>query len=73
MKLSLRVTLVITLASFTHTVQVLGKHCDSYCAACWKDGSPGVDIKFSCMNGDCGTGCPSGYSGIHCAKGERCL
>ena len=54
-----------------------GLKCDTSCAACWLDNnSDGVDTKFLCT-GDhgvhCGDLCPTGYSGIHCAKIERCL
>ena len=54
---------------------VAGLHCDSRRAACWKDGSPGVDTKFNCnySTGDCGEKCPPGYSGIHCAEHVRCV
>jgi len=46
--------------------------CRSYCAACWKTGQPGVDIKIGCgFRGRC-HGCPPGYESIHCAKKERC-
>jgi len=52
-----------------------GISCGSGCAACWKDGdTTGVDIKFACY-GDkegCGSRCPGGYSGMHCAKTSRC-
>lgn len=73
MKLYLRVALVI-IASLTHMALVLGKKCDSRCAACWKDNNnDGVDIKFTCGSDyNCGDSCPSGYSRLHCAKWERC-
>ena len=51
---------------------VVGLECSSNCAACWKTGSPGVDIKFSCAVGNCNHKCPEGYEGLHCAKVERC-
>ena len=51
----------------------VGLNCDSGCVACWKDGASGVDAKFSCPDGyHCGDGCPSGYSGLHCARETRC-
>ena len=71
MKLFLQTSLIIT-ATLTHITTVLGLKCDSYCAACWKDGSPGVDTKFACNSGHCGDKCPTGYSGIHCATALRC-
>ena len=51
--------------------QVVGIACDSLCAACWKKGSPGVDVKISCKTyethyNDCGGNCPEGYENIHC-------
>ncbi len=50
-----------------------GIQCDSFCAACWKIGSPGVDIKMSCGTfGNCPYPCPSGYNNIHCANSDRC-
>ena len=65
--------LVIAATFFTHTAVVLGLYCSGHCAACWKDGSPGIDTKFSCDNyGHCGGSCPAGYSDMHCAKWERC-
>ena len=52
-----------------------GKHCHSNCAACWKNGSPGIDIKMSC-GGDggnpCDDICPDGYNDLHCADSKRC-
>jgi len=49
-----------------------GLSCRSHCAACWKTGQPGVDIKIGCgFRGRC-HGCPPGYESIHCAKEERC-
>ncbi|KAF8427916.1 hypothetical protein EV426DRAFT_374591 [Tirmania nivea] len=69
MKLSLEVALVAAAS----IIQIAaGVKCDSNCAACWKNGSPGVDIKFSCDGSHCGSACPEGYHGIHCAKSERC-
>ena len=60
-------------AGFIHIAA--GISCGSGCAACWKDGGlNGADIKFACY-GDregCGSVCPDGYSGIHCAKSSRC-
>lgn len=57
--------------------QVVGIACDTLCAACWKKGSPGVDIKFSCKThgnhyNDCGGQCPSGYENMHCASVDAC-
>lgn len=67
----LGVALVIT-ASFIHTGPAMA--CSSNCAACWKDGDTnGADIKPACTNGQCGTRCPTGYSGAHCAKEARCM
>jgi len=53
---------------------VAGIICTSFCAACWKDGSPGVDIKMSCDGplGNCYS-CPAGYSNVHCAQMDRCM
>jgi hypothetical protein len=31
-----------------------GLYCSGDCAACWKTGVPGEDIKFACIFGDCG-------------------
>ena len=74
MRLYLHVSLSV-MATFTHMVLVLGLKCSSGCAACWKDNDPnGVDTKFSCsFTGDCGSTCPPGYNGIHCANYSRCL
>ena len=72
MRLYLQVSLSI-MATFTHMVLVLGLKCSSGCAACWKDNDlSGTDTKFSC-SGDCGSTCPPGYHGIHCAKYSRCV
>ena len=50
-----------------------GIQCDSFCAACWKIDSPGVDIKIRCgAFGNCPYPCPSGYNNIHCANSDRC-
>ena len=71
----MRFTIALSLflaAGFTQTAALT---CDTDCAACWKDGSPGVDIKFWCdYNSDagCDSVCPPGYSDIHCARTERC-
>ena len=73
MKVYLPAASVVTLATLTYTALVSGMACDSNCAACWKDGSSGVDIKFSCINNDCGSACPTGYSGMHCATKLRCV
>ncbi|KAF8427365.1 hypothetical protein EV426DRAFT_374569 [Tirmania nivea] len=68
MKLYLEVALVAA-----GIIQIAaGLKCRSGCAACWKDGASGVDIKFSCNDGHCGDSCPAGYSRIHCAKEARC-
>jgi len=50
-----------------------GISCGSHCAACWKTGEPGVDIKIGCDGSfvSCHD-CPPGYESIHCAKSERC-
>ena len=74
MKLHLPVVFV-TMATFTHMALVSGISCDSNCAACWKDNdTKGTDIKFSCNDkNDCGSACPSGYHGIHCASPLRCM
>ena len=52
----------------------VGLHCNSWCAACWKDGSTtGEDIKINCSpDGYCGEKCPKGYHDMHCAKDIRC-
>jgi len=50
----------------------VGIRCPSSCAACWKTGSFGIDIKLYCDQGDCGATCPSGYDSMHCAKRARC-
>ena len=69
MKLYLQVTLVIV----SHMVLVSGLQCGSQCAACWKDDTPGVDIKVTCgYDGWCGETCPQGYHDLHCAKWARC-
>lgn len=70
MKLSLATWVVVNSIHM-----VAGISCGSGCAACWKDGDQnGADVKFACY-GDregCGSRCPDGYSGIHCAKSSRC-
>ncbi|KAF8422262.1 hypothetical protein EV426DRAFT_606738, partial [Tirmania nivea] len=71
MQLYLGFALVLNAAIFIRTAA--GLSCDSSCAACWRDGSPGVDTKFSCdSNGHCGNTCPPGYNSIHCARASRC-
>ena len=71
MKMHHGVTLIGT-ASYIHMIVAL--RCSSSCAACWKDNdSNGVDIKFWCTRGNCGTACPTGYSRIHCANKARCV
>ena len=77
MKLDLWVILVLT-ASFTNMALVSGIvissfRCNSDCAACWKDGEPGVDTKMSCHKNVCSKDCPAGYNTKHCAKIKRCL
>jgi len=66
---------LVTFATFIHTALASGLQCSTDCAACWKDGSPGTDIKFVCNKNshDCGSACPTGYSGIHCASNWRCV
>ena len=65
---------IIFMVAFSHMALVLGLECNSDCAACWKIGdTTGVDTKFSCNNGYCGTVCPEGYHDIHCARDSRCL
>jgi len=72
MKLHLGIALVVNAAGFIYTTT--GLRCGSDCAACWKDGDPdGVDTKFSCSDKECGSVCPPGYHGIHCAKNSRCM
>ena len=60
-------------ANFVH--MAAGLSCSTGCAACWLNGNTnGVDIKFACY-GDkegCGSRCPDGYSGMHCATSNRC-
>ena len=50
-----------------------GIRCDSFCAACWKNGSPGVDIKMSCDGLWNCYSCPGGYDSLHCAQMDRCM
>ncbi|KAF8422261.1 hypothetical protein EV426DRAFT_606733 [Tirmania nivea] len=71
MQLYLGVALVLNAAIFIRTAA--GLSCFSSCAACWRDGSPGVDTKFTCgLTGECGNTCPPGYSDMHCARASRC-
>ena len=49
-----------------------GISCGSQCAACWKIGQPGVDIKIACDWGAECHNCPPDYDNIHCAKSARC-
>jgi len=50
-----------------------GLKCDSQCSACWKIGSPGVDIKIGCRSdSNCFYPCPNGYENLHCANWQRC-
>ncbi len=51
----------------------VGLQCGTGCAACWKDGQPGVDTKMLCAGGKCNDFCPKGYSGKHCAADDRCV
>jgi hypothetical protein len=70
--LSIAFTLVFA-ASLIH--KATGLICSSACAACWKIGSPGIDIKMGCdpdADFECGNECPNGYEGIHCAQFRRC-
>ncbi|KAF8414892.1 hypothetical protein BGX38DRAFT_1219032 [Terfezia claveryi] len=72
----MRPFLGLALAFVVSFIQVAeGIQCDSDCAACWKIGVPGVDIKFgsSERDGEFGIWCPKGYHDIHCAKFERCV
>lgn len=71
MKLYQGAAFVVT-AHYIHTAVAL--YCSSSCAACWKDNNKdGVDIKFWCTKGECGTACPQGYSRMHCANKARCV
>ena len=69
------ISFAISLVAAGFIQTVAGVYCDSMCAACWKDGSPGVDTKFSCdySTSDCGDKCPPGYGSIHCAEQKRCV
>ncbi|RPB27032.1 hypothetical protein L211DRAFT_603730 [Terfezia boudieri ATCC MYA-4762] len=67
MKLHSGVALFIA-ASFLHTAA--GLLCRGACAACWKDGVPGVDVILHC-DVVCNS-CPVGFHGLHCAKRSRC-
>lgn len=68
--------LMVVAAGLLHTVA--GLSCPAGCVACWKDNDThGVDTKWSCPQvagrwQDCGSGCPPGYNGLHCADGKRC-
>lgn len=67
----LSVAVFSLLFGFSQTT-VAGLSCRSHCAACWKTGQPGVDIKIGCgFRGECHQ-CPPDYESIHCAKSERC-
>ncbi|KAF8427086.1 hypothetical protein EV426DRAFT_591587, partial [Tirmania nivea] len=70
MNMYLGIFLVLTARCIT---TVAGIKCSSYCAACWKDGEPGVDIKFHLDHQKAADWCPPGYHGIHCAKAARCV
>ena len=58
-------------AAFIQTAA--GITCDSSCSACWKIGSPGVDVKIGCWGNNCPDSCPDGYENIHCAEWQRCM
>ena len=60
-------------AGFMQTVAMV-LYCDTGCAACWKTGEPGIDIKIPCTEdtNDCGNGCVNGYEDLHCARRSRC-
>ena len=66
----------LTLAAGFMSMQTVAivLYCDTGCAACWKTGEPGIDIKIPCTQdtNDCGNGCVSGYEDLHCAKKSRC-
>ena len=74
---TMKLSLVFGLVFASGLIEMaVGIYCPtSQCGACWKTGSPGVDIKFWCdvSPNDCGDTCPEGYEGIHCAKDFRCL
>jgi len=73
MKLLSVLSAVIAVAFFQTAA---GFKCSSGCAACWKIGVPGEDIKMTCdQDNDCGgvRDCPPGYDSPHCAKTERCM
>lgn len=72
MKLYLQIVLGLTATLLTQMALVSGLSCNSNCAACWKDNSPGEDTKFVCDNGNCGDNCPFGFNSIHCADFDRC-
>ena len=65
---------LIALSLLAAGTMVVGLVCNSECSACWKNGSPGVDIKMTCDTSDwyCGT-CSAGHSGHHCAKQKCCI
>jgi len=58
-------------AAFIQTAA--GIICNSNCSACWKTGSPGVDVKIGCWANNCPASCPDGYENIHCAEWQRCM
>ena len=64
--LSVSLSLLLA-AAFIQMDMAVGIRCSSSCAACWKTGSFGIDIKLYCNQGDCGAS-PSGYDSMHCAK-----
>lgn len=66
----MKVVVLSLLFGFIRTAA--GISCRSRCAACWKVGEPGVDIKIACEGGAECHNCPPGYDDIHCAKSERC-
>jgi len=68
------VSVALSLAFAAGSIQtaVADLRCESQCAACWKIGSPGIDLKMICQQGHCGETCPEGYTDMHCAKSRRC-
>lgn len=71
----MKVALSLLLAAcFTTRTVALQMYCNTGCAACWKIGERGVDIKIPCIPGtnECGNGCVKGYDNLHCAKRSRC-
>jgi len=68
------VVLSLLLAACFMQTGAITLYCNTGCAACWKTGERGVDIKIPCNPGtnDCGNGCVNGYEDLHCAKRSRC-